>query len=559
MKFNATPISYRSTGLFSALINDYIETKGTAQSFVNYAATKEGYKKAIEQRASFPTNRKVLVEVLQNQYTQLAKEVNDASVLNNNNNNALNNSLNTKEAFKLVNDNVNLLSKENTYTVTTAHQPNIFTGPLYFFYKILHTIQLAAELKKQFPQHNFVPVYYMGSEDADLQEVGSYNLAGEAYQWNTKQKGAIGRMKVDDELIKLLQNLEGYWLVQPAGKEALEVLKQAYQKGKTISEATLHLVHAYFGKYGLVVLQPDNAQLKAVFVDVMEKELRTGFSQKAIQPTKEKLASTYHVQSDGRDLNLFYLKENTRARIDKQGASYIVVDANISFTEEEIVKELHAHPDRFSPNVILRGVYQETILPGIAFIGGGGELAYWMELKNVFNEVKVHYPILQLRNSFMFMNEKQTAHWNSLGFSLEDLFKPMLELELDYVKNQTKENLALTNHIASLNDLYASIQQDVIKIDTSLGDHTKNLSVQAQKKLALLEKKMIRAEKRKQQTSIDRIQAIKGSLFPKNSLQERVENFSEWVGAHGWDWVEAVLENSTTLNPSFTIITITKE
>ena len=544
MKFNATPISYRSTGLFSALINDYIETKGTAQSFVNYAATKEGYKKAIEQRASFPTNRKVLVEVLQNQYTQLAKDVN---------------SLNNKEAFKLVNDNVSLLLKENTFTVTTAHQPNIFTGPLYFFYKILHTIQLAAELKKQFPQHNFVPVYYMGSEDADLQEVGSYNLAGEAYQWNTKQKGAIGRMKVDDELIKLLQNLEGYWSVKPLGKEAIDILKQAYQKGKTISEATLHLVHAYFGKYGLVVLQPDNAQLKAVFVDVMEKELRTGFSQKAIQPTKEKLTSTYHVQSDGRDLNLFYLKENTRARIDKQGASYIVVDANISFTEEEIVKELHAHPDRFSPNVILRGVYQETILPGITFIGGGGELAYWMELKNVFNEVKVHYPILQLRNSFMFMNEKQTAHWNSLGFSLEDLFKPMLELELDYVKNQTKENLALTNHIASLNDLYASIQQDVIKIDTSLGDHTKNLSVQAQKKLALLEKKMIRAEKRKQQTSIDRIKAIKGSLFPKNSLQERVENFSEWVGSYGWDWVEAVLENSTTLNPSFTIITITKE
>ena len=544
MKFNATQISYRSTGLFSALINDYIETKGTAQSFVNYAATKEGYKKAIEQRASFPTNRKVLVEVLQNQYTQLAKDVN---------------SLNNKEAFKLVNDNVSLLLKENTFTVTTAHQPNIFTGPLYFFYKILHTIQLAAELKKQFPQHNFVPVYYMGSEDADLQEVGSYNLAGEAYQWNTKQKGAIGRMKVDDELIKLLQNLEGYWLVQPAGKEALEVLKQAYQKGKTISEATLALVHAFFGKYGLVVLQPDDTKLKSLFIEVMEKELRTGFSQKAIQPTKEKLASTYHVQSDGRDLNLFYLKENTRARIDKQGASYIVVDANISFTEEEIVKELHAHPDRFSPNVILRGVYQETILPGIAFIGGGGELAYWMELKNVFNEVKVHYPILQLRNSFIFMNEKQTAHWNSLGFSLEDLFKPMLELELDYVKNQTKENLALTNHIASLNDLYASIQQDVIKIDTSLGDHTKNLSVQAQKKLALLEKKMIRAEKRKQQTSIDRIKAIKGSLFPKNSLQERVENFSEWVGSYGWDWVEAVLENSTTLNPSFTIITITKE
>ena len=234
MKFNATQIPYRSTGLFSALINDYIETKGTAQSFVNYTQNIEGYKKAIEQRASFPTNRKVLVEVLQNQYTQLEKELSGSSALNN------------KESFKLVNDNVHLLLKENTFTVTTAHQPNIFTGPLYFIYKIIHAIQLAAELKKQFPKNNFVPVYYMGSEDADLQEVGSYNLAGEAYQWNTKQKGAIGRMKVDDELIQLLQNLEGYWSVKPLGKEALEVLKQAYQKGKTISEATLALVHAYF-------------------------------------------------------------------------------------------------------------------------------------------------------------------------------------------------------------------------------------------------------------------------------------------------------------------------
>jgi bacillithiol biosynthesis cysteine-adding enzyme BshC len=552
MKFKATPITYRATGLFSNLVNDYMEAKGTAQSFVEYNATIEGYKKAIEKRASFPTNRKVLVEVLQNQYAQLEKDINDSSSRNNS-------ELNNKESFKLVNDNVSLLLKENTFTVTTAHQPNIFTGPLYFIYKIIHAIQLAAELKKQFPTNNFVPVYYMGSEDADLQEVGAYTLAGEAYQWNTKQKGAIGRMKVDDELIQLLQNLEGYWSVKPLGKEALEILKQAYQKGKTISEATLALVHAYFGKYGLVVVQPDDAKLKSLFIGVMEKELRTGFSQKAIGPTKEKLASTYHVQSDGRDLNLFYLKENTRNRIEKKEGAYIVVDTDIRFTEEEIVKELHANPERFSPNVILRGVYQETILPGVAFIGGGGELAYWMELKNVFNEVKVHYPILQLRNSFMFMNEKQTANWNTLGFTLEHLFKPVLELELEYIKSQTKENLALTNHIASLNSLYESIQQDVIKIDSSLGGHAKNLSIQAQKKLALLEKKMIRAEKRKQQISIDRIQAIKGSLFPKNSLQERVENFAEWVGDYGWDWVEAIMQHSTTLNPCFTIITLSKD
>ena len=262
MKFNATQIPYRETGLFTSLVNDYIELKGEAQTFVNYAPNLEGFKKAIEQRASFPTNRKVLVSVLQKQYETLAQKTQSNQA-----------SAESKEAFKAVNANVNLLLEENTFTITTAHQPNIFTGPLYFFYKIIHAIQLAAELKKQFPKYNFVPVYYMGSEDADLQEVGSYTLAGEAYQWNTKQKGAIGRMKVDDELVKLLQNLEGYWSVKQAGKEALAILKQAYQKGATINEATLELVHAYFGQYGLVVLQPDDAAFKSLFVEVMEKEL----------------------------------------------------------------------------------------------------------------------------------------------------------------------------------------------------------------------------------------------------------------------------------------------
>jgi len=318
----------------------------------------------------------------------------------------------------------------------------------------------------------------------------------------------------------------------------------------------LHLVHAYFGKYGLIVLQPDEAVLKSLFTKVMEKELTSQFSHKAIQPTLKKLATEYHVQSEGRAINLFYLKDDLRARIELKDNQYIIVDTKISFTEAEILKELKAFPERFSPNVILRGVYQETILPGVVFIGGGGELAYWMELKKVFEEAGVHYPVLQLRNSFLFIKEKQRQQWNSLEFDRAELFKSTLDLEMTFVKKQAKENLALTEHIASLNKLYQSIQEDVIKIDTSLGGHAMNLSVQAQKKLELLEKKMVRAEKRKQHTSINRIHTIKAELFPNNSLQERVENFVEWVGTYDWAWVEAIMDNSTKMQSGFSIIAI---
>jgi bacillithiol biosynthesis cysteine-adding enzyme BshC len=531
MSSSCANISFSSTKLFSKLINDYAEGRGNAQEFVQYAPNVEGYQAAINGRKMHPVNRVLLVEVLTAQYANLRQET-------------------------AVNDNIALLKKENTFVVTTAHQPNLFSGPLYFFYKIIHAIQLAASLKVQFPQDNFVPVYYMGSEDADLDEVGAFNIDSTKYQWRTNQTGAIGRMKVDDALLKLIQQLEGYWSSLPKGQEALAILKDAYQKGKTINEATLHFVHAFFGSKGLIVLQPDDAKLKAAFIPVMEKELLTQFSHQAIQPTIASLAKNYHVQTEGRSLNLFYLKDQTRARIEKQGDQYIVVDTEIRFTQAEIILELHQYPARFSPNVILRGVYQETILPGVVFVGGGGELAYWMELKNVFQEAGVHYPLLQLRNSILLMNQRQAAQWKDMQFENEDLFKPLLDLEIAYVKMHTKEALHLSEHLDALTNLYASIKKEVVKVDSTLGAHAENLAHQAKSKLVELEKKMVRAERRKQTVAIQRIHRIQKELFPQGNLQERVENFSKWVGQYDQSWIETIMEHSTGLESKFRIITI---
>jgi bacillithiol biosynthesis cysteine-adding enzyme BshC len=543
MKYTATSIPYSATGVFSSLVNDYISGNGTARDYVPYTPNLEGIKKAIQQRKFSAIQRQTLVSVLENQYQVLGTIKEEKNIA----------------AFEKVQANIGLLKNDNCFAVTTAHQPNLFTGPLYFFYKIIHVIKLAAELKAQFPENDFVPVYYMGSEDADLAEVGSYNIDGAKHQWKTKQTGAIGRMLVDDHLLQLLQNLEGYWTVKPDGKEALAIIKSAYKKGNTINQSTLQMVHLFFGQYGLVVVQPDDAKLKSLFVEVMQKELTTQFSHTAIQPTLKSLSENYHVQSEGRAINLFYLKDATRNRIEKNGELFSVVDTNIQFTQAEIIQELQAYPDRFSPNVILRGAYQETIIPSVVFVGGGGELAYWMELKNVFEQAGVDYPVIILRNSFLFINDKQAKQWASLEFNIEALFNSTQALEIAFVKTQSVENLVLTEHIASLTDLYKLIQQDVIKIDSSLGDHALNLSVQAQKKLALLEKKMIRAEKRKQHTSLARIHSIKSELFPDNNLQERVENFSNWIGDFGWSWVEAILNNSNSVDASFTIIHVSKD
>ena len=529
MSQSSKHIPFSSTHVFSKLINDYLEGKGTALDFVHYAPNLEGYRAAIEGRKKYPINRNLLFDVLTKQYANLPQE-------------------------NAVNNQIALLNKDNTFVITTAHQPNLFTGPLYFFYKIIHAIQLAASLKEAFPEYNFIPVYYMGSEDADLEEVGSFNIDAKNYQWATKQTGAIGRMQVDDALLVLLKQLESYWTILPQGQKALEILKEAYQKGKTISEATLSFVHAFFGSKGLLVLQPDDAALKAAFIPVMEKELMSGFSHEAIQSTIAALSKDYHVQSEGRSINLFYLKDNLRARIEKQGEQFIVVDTDIEFTQAEIIAELNQHPERFSPNVILRGVYQETILPGIVFLGGGGELAYWMELKNVFNQVGVHYPLLQLRNSFLLMSHKQAEQWSAMQFEEDDLFKPILELEIAYVKKHTNTKLDLQDQLNQLSNLYINIKNQAVQVDASLGAHAENLAQQVKAKLLALEKKMLRAERRKQSVAIQRIHRIKKELFPQENLQEREEHFSKWVGQYGLSWIDTIMENSTSLESRFSII-----
>ncbi|MDE3253540.1 MAG: bacillithiol biosynthesis cysteine-adding enzyme BshC, partial [Bacteroidota bacterium] len=382
MEQTANYLPYESTGYFTKIVSDYLSCSPQLRPFYVHQPDMEGLKASLQARQSFDTPRKLLVEVLEEQYQRLP--ISDK-----------------------VTANIQLLKKESTFTITTAHQPNIFTGPLYFIYKILHAVKLASELADQFPEYHFVPVYYMGSEDADLDELGFVEVGGQKLVWETKQTGAVGRMKVDKALIRLIHAIHGQAGVLPFGKEWTDLLFQTYTEGKTIQKATLDLVHQMFADFGLVVLIPDNGRLKTAFQSVVTKELTEQFSHAIVAETIASLGKTYKVQTGGRELNLFYLKDDKRERIEVHQDVYTVLGSGLSFTRQEILQELADYPERFSGNVILRGAFQETVLPNIAFIGGGGELAYWLELKNVFAAVGIPYPVLMLRNSFLLVSREQ--------------------------------------------------------------------------------------------------------------------------------------------------------
>ncbi|MEO8710982.1 MAG: bacillithiol biosynthesis cysteine-adding enzyme BshC, partial [Parafilimonas sp.] len=374
------------------------------------------------------------------------------------------------------------------------------------------------------------------------------------YVWQTKQTGAVGRMKVDKALLQLINEIEGQLSVLPHGKEVIEIFRSSYKENTTIQQSTLQLLNSLFADDGLIVLIADNAELKKVFQPVMEKELKEQFSHKAVAETTKNLEKHYKVQASGREINLFYLIDDKRERIEVESTKYEVRSLNKEWSAEEMLDELNDHPERFSPNVILRGVFQEIILPNIAFVGGGGELAYWLELKEVFKQAGVPYPVLLLRNSFLLINEKQNKTIKKLGLQDDDLFLDEHELMKKIISINTNNSYALNGKLESFETLYNNLEQQATGIDATLHAHVLSLKTKALKKLAGLEKKMLRAEKRKFGEQQLQIQKIKAVLFPGNSLQERVENFSAFYSIDGKKFLNDILFYSAFTEKGFALM-----
>lgn len=528
MNFRSAYLPYEQTAAFSAMVLDYIRQDKMLQPFYACAPDREGILRAIRQRQQGSLNRALLVEELQQQYL-------DTPV-------------------PAVQQNIERLLDENTFTVTTAHQPNIFTGHLYFVYKILHAIRLADDLKNSFPQYHFVPVYYMGSEDADLEELGQVTIGGETYHWRTSQHGAVGRMKVDKALRQLIDDMAGQLSIHPHGGGLVQLLKEVYTEGTRIETATFKLVNELFGRFGLVIFLPDNPRLKKIFNPIVEKELLQQFSHTAVAACVAALPAKYKVQAAGRDLNLFYLKDDMRERIEVSGENFAVANTRLVFTQEQLLAELEAFPDRFSANVILRPVFQEMLLPNVAFIGGGGEIAYWLELKKVFEAAGQPFPVLVLRNSFLLMEKTDAALQEKLGLTTAEIFGPENELLTQLVKRQSRLQLELTREKEDLRALYEQIRSVAANIDSTLLRHSDALKHQALKKIEVLEKKMLKAEKRKHEALQRQLHKLKTHLFPGGVLQERVENFMPYYAKWGSGFIDAILEASGGLEQQFCIL-----
>lgn len=507
------------TGQFSSLFIDYIGEKESLKPFFSLFPTLENFRQLIERRTFDQHRRQTLAASLDKQY----------------------------EGFEIpdpVRSNIRRLGNDKTFTVTTGHQLNLFTGPLYFIYKIVSTINLAEKLNKAYPAYHFVPVYWMASEDHDFEEINHFYFDGKKYSWNTDQKGAVGDFELDQELRELVTE----------ERFVPELFRTAYLEHRTLADAVRYYVNYLFGERGLVIVDGHSKDLKNLFRSVIHDDIFNHTAHKLVTQTSEELNQLgYNGQIFPREINFFYLDKGIRERIAEVDGGFQVIDTDLYFTKEEIAALIEDKPEKFSPNVVMRPLYQEVILPNLAYLGGPAEVSYWLQLKPMFDHFQVDYPAVMPRNFVMILDKVVQRKMDRLNLKEEDIFVDYNTWKKEYVLNNSGVDIGLAAEKSALAQAIDQAGEVAKGIDPTLKAAAEAAKVRALKIMEHLSGKLRKAEERNMTTALRQKGDIKERLFPGGSAQERIVNFLEFY-LEDPEFIEKLISHLDPLDYDFVVL-----
>jgi bacillithiol synthase len=388
--FHTHTLPYADLPSIAARDRAFLTQNPNLQAFTPYTNDWSGFEASVhahQQQPKTAEQRSALQVVLRKQYTNTGAQMSEKTA-----------------------ENIAKLSETSTFTIVTAHQPNLLLGPIYYIYKIISVLKMAQTANEKYKNLHIVPVFWLGSEDHDLEELNFFNAFNKKFVWETTQTGAVGRMQINDvqpllnEFYTVLGESPNAVVLKNAIAEAFDTTKN-----RTIAQATFYLLNTLFAKYSLVIIDQDDADLKTMFAPFIQRELTERATEALVlQDIAAIEKAGFRGQAMPRNINLFYHTKNEnnqaqRNRIVFENNKYLVLNTDISFSESEILEKLTQNPENFSPNVVLRPVFQEFVLPNIAYVGGGGELAYWQERRSVFQYFNMPMPMLIRRQSALII------------------------------------------------------------------------------------------------------------------------------------------------------------
>jgi bacillithiol biosynthesis cysteine-adding enzyme BshC len=506
-----TSFAYRDFPVFSRLLCDYADQNPALLSFIRSFPSLESAKEVQSDRTkSYPAGlRQAFVAELRQQHNKL-------------------------EARQK--ENLRLLEEAETTSVSCGHQLVIGGGPMYMAFKILTTIKLAEQLSVQTGKP-VVPLFWLASEDHDLEEIRSFRHFGQSYTMEVEGSGAVGRLSA-----------KGIREQMEAIPDFPEALKNAYLSENNLAAATRNWLQHFFGPMGLLILDPDRASLKSLAWPLWEQELKSGEAEAAILADTAKLTDLgYKAQIHPRNLNLFYLKDDQRIRLERRGQRIETVEPGWSGTVEEALSHFRQHPEQLSPNVCLRPLYSQILFPDLAFVGGPAEVAYWMQLRSLFAEKQIEFPLLIPRFSANYLSASLKKKWEKIGLQVEDLKLDEVSLRRKLV--QAGEWPALPN----LENVFADWLSLAGATDPTLVPALKAELVRMEKSAEGMEKRIRKAAEQKEEQRLKSMQQVREKIFPNEGLQERSEGWTTWLATDP-DWLTKVYECMEPLSFGFGIL-----
>lgn len=521
-------IGFQHTGI-SGVIKDYLVQKEALQPFYSRFPSQENYFIQAKEKLATYQHRTTLHKVLSVQMESLE--------------------LSDKQQHHL-----EKLSKKNTVTVTTGHQLNLMSGPLYFIYKILHTVKICDKLNAAQNEIHFVPIYWMATEDHDFEEINHFNDYHNTYGFQAKNGGFVGDIP-SENTENVLQEFISFFGTNSFENRLKEIIQNAYFQKLSLAEATRKLVHELLGEFGILILDANDSELKKCMIPYFEKELLACPTQNLVQKTNENLSS-YKNQAYAREINLFYLYKNQRERIEKTANGFVLSESQKTFGTEALLEELYEFPEKFSPNVILRPLYQEVILPNVAYVGGGGELAYWLQLKAVFENYNVLFPMLVLRNSMLLIPNAYKHKAETFDLLSQKMFLPKHIFKNKFTEQQSELFLELDRLEKEIQNKFESLENLSSKTTASFAQM---VEVQKQKQLNGYQKmrdRLHKAEQKRCAQEMQKIDNVYAYFFPKNSWQERIINFSEFYTQNGQEMFDKIYDAMPAFASCFNILTL---
>jgi len=451
--------------------------------------------------------------------------------------------------------NIKKLADKKTLAIVTGQQLGILGGPLYTFYKIITAIKLSQFLSERYDDYNFVPVFWLEGDDHDFNEVRTIKIIDDnnslvtvGYKEEIEEddlKQSVGLIKLDNSINDFFTALEKELKETEFKSSLLQQLKNCFQEGRTFKDAFRDLIFNYFDNYGLVIFDPQMDEVKQLLKPIFKKEI-TDFRihTEQLVHVSATLEELYHAQVKVKPVNLFLRVDEGRHSIEPVENEFRLRRKRKSYTQEQLLEVLENEPDKFSPNVLLRPICQDYLLPTAFYIAGPSEIAYFAQLKPLYELYNIVEPIIYPRSSLTILENSIAGSLDKFSIGINDVFVDVENVKKRIINSveQSSVDEMFSDISNQLENSFDQLKEKLFDLDKTIADSSNRYRDKILGTIAELKSKAEKAQQKKYEVTLRQIDRAAVHLFPNSNLQEREINFVYFVNKYGDEFLKRVFD-----------------